>query len=152
MHEPSDKMRAGERPIVYVRKVRVDDLPEEIRAQASGAGLKELYAIGNEEGEQLALVKDRKLAFVLARALIGRGSEDGLRLRLRRVAPDLASIVMGAAVLLIWAGLVESYFSQHHEPAIPYAVKIAFGTVQLVALCLWLFRAGRKGEIKSQPA
>ena len=67
MHEPSDKMRAGERPIVYVRKVRVDDLPEEIRAQASGAGLKELYAIGNEEGEQLALVKDRKLAFVVAR-------------------------------------------------------------------------------------
>lgn len=67
MHEPSDKMKAGERPIVYVRKVRVDDLPQEIRAQASGAGLKELYAIGNEAGEQLALVKDRKLAFVVAR-------------------------------------------------------------------------------------
>lgn len=67
MHEPSDKMAPGARPIVYVRKVRVDDLPEDIRAQASGAGLKELYAIGNEEGEQLALVRDRKLAFVVAR-------------------------------------------------------------------------------------
>jgi hypothetical protein len=67
MHEPNDKMSPGARPIVYVRKVRVADLPDDIREQASGAGLKELYAIGNEEGEQLALVKDRKLAFVVAR-------------------------------------------------------------------------------------
>ena len=67
MHEPSDKMKPGARPIVYVRKVRVEDLPDEIRAQASGAGVKELYAIGTEAGEQLALVRDRKLAFVVAR-------------------------------------------------------------------------------------
>lgn len=67
MHEPSDKMSPGARPIVYVRKVRVADLPDDIREQASGAGLQELYAIGNEEGEQLALVKDRRLAFVVAR-------------------------------------------------------------------------------------
>jgi len=67
MHEPSEKAQAGERPIVYVRKIAVEDLPEDIRVQASGAGLKELYAIGNEEGEQLALVRDRKLAFVVAR-------------------------------------------------------------------------------------
>ncbi|MGI3184466.1 DUF1150 family protein [Nioella aestuarii] len=67
MNEPNTKMTPGARPIVYVRKVRVADLPDNIRAQASGAGLKELYAIGNEEGEQLALVKDRKLAFVVAR-------------------------------------------------------------------------------------
>jgi len=80
---------------------------------------------------------------VLARALIGRGSEDGLRARLRSVAPDIASIVMGAAVLLVWAGIVESYFSQHHEPAIPYAAKIAFGLAELTALTLWLTLAGR---------
>ena len=43
------------------------DLPEDIRAQAQGAGLSELYAIGNENGEQLALVRDRKLAFTVAR-------------------------------------------------------------------------------------
>lgn len=83
---------------------------------------------------------------VLARALIGRGTEHGLRTRLRQVAPDLASIVMGAAVLLVWAGIVESYFSQHHEPAIPYGVKIAFGTVELIALILWLGFAGRSKQ------
>lgn len=67
MHEPNEKAKAGERPIVYVRKVAVEDLPEDIQAQASSAGLTALYAIGNEDGEQLALVRDRKLAFVVAR-------------------------------------------------------------------------------------
>ena len=59
--------KPGQRPIVYIRKVEVDDLPEDIRAQAQGAGLSELYALGNENGEQLALVRDRKLAFTVAR-------------------------------------------------------------------------------------
>lgn len=55
---------AGER-IVYVREVPVADLPEEIRAQAMG--LDTLYALHDAGGERLALVKDRRLAFILAR-------------------------------------------------------------------------------------
>jgi len=51
--------------IVYVREVNVDDLPEEIRPQV--AGLKKLYAVHSAEGERLALVRDRHMAFVLAR-------------------------------------------------------------------------------------
>lgn len=51
--------------IVYIRPVAVADLPKEVREQAEG--LETLYAIGSETGEQLALVKDRKLAFVVAR-------------------------------------------------------------------------------------
>lgn len=51
--------------IVYVRPVAISDLPEEIQEQAQG--LQELYAVHNGEGERLALVKDRKLAFVVAR-------------------------------------------------------------------------------------
>lgn len=54
-----------ENPIVYVRPVQVADLPEEIRAQAQGKTT--LYAVHNAEGERLALVNDRKLAFLLAR-------------------------------------------------------------------------------------
>ena len=52
-------------PIVYVRAVRVADLPEDVRQQA--AGLEELYAVHSAEGERLALVRDRSLAFILAR-------------------------------------------------------------------------------------
>lgn len=52
-------------PIVYVRPVKVADLPDEIRQQAGG--VETLYAVHDENGAQLALVKDRRLAFVLAR-------------------------------------------------------------------------------------
>ncbi len=51
--------------IVYVRPVQVDDLPEEVQAQVGSA--KTIFAVHNAEGERLALVRDRKLAFVLAR-------------------------------------------------------------------------------------
>ncbi len=54
----------GER-ILYVRPVAVADLPEEIRAQAGG--LTQLYALHDANGERLALVKDRWMAFHLAR-------------------------------------------------------------------------------------
>ncbi|MWD29155.1 DUF1150 family protein [Aquicoccus sp. SCR17] len=51
--------------IVYVREVKLEDLPEDVREQADG--MERLYAVHNAEGERLALVGDRNLAFVLAR-------------------------------------------------------------------------------------
>lgn len=50
---------------VYVKTIAVSDLPREVRDQAEG--LDQLYAVHNSEGQQLALVGDRKLAFDLAR-------------------------------------------------------------------------------------
>ena len=51
--------------IVYVKPVLVADLPEEVQAHAEGR--EEIFAVHNAEGEQLALVADRKLAYHLAR-------------------------------------------------------------------------------------
>jgi hypothetical protein len=51
--------------IVYVRPVDIDELPSELREQAGGQG--RVYALHNEAGDRLALVRDRKLAFVVAR-------------------------------------------------------------------------------------
>ena len=51
--------------IVYVRSVNADELPDEVRDQIDG--LTELYAVHSADGERLALVKERELAFVLAR-------------------------------------------------------------------------------------
>ncbi len=65
MFEQNDTARAEGHPIVYIRKVAVADLPDEVQEQAQG--LDELYAIGSETGEQLALVKDRNMAFMVAR-------------------------------------------------------------------------------------
>ncbi|SFK02224.1 DUF1150 family protein [Celeribacter neptunius] len=51
--------------IVYVRSVAVDDLPEEVQAQAEGRD--HIYSVHDEQGTRLALVADRRLAFILAR-------------------------------------------------------------------------------------
>ncbi len=51
--------------IVYVKAVEVADLPKEVQAEAGD--LNRLYAVHDADGQQLALVADRKLAFVLAR-------------------------------------------------------------------------------------
>jgi hypothetical protein len=53
------------RGVVYVREVAVADLPDEVRAEAGS--LARLYAVHAEDGERLALVKDRQLAYILAR-------------------------------------------------------------------------------------
>ena len=50
---------------VYVKTILVTDLPREVRDQAEG--LDQLYAVHDAQGQQLALVGDRKLAFTLAR-------------------------------------------------------------------------------------
>jgi uncharacterized membrane protein SpoIIM required for sporulation len=93
-----------------------------------------------------AILVGSQAGFVLAGALLGRGRRKRLSARLRAVAPDVVTLCIGAALMLVWAGLVESFFSQYHEPVLPYAVKIAFGCVELVVLHWYLFRAGRAEE------
>jgi hypothetical protein len=51
--------------IVYIRPVAVAELPAEVREQA--AGIDEIYAVHGADGQRLALVRDRTLAFMLAR-------------------------------------------------------------------------------------
>ena len=52
-------------PIVYIRAVKVLDLPDDVQEQADG--LETLYAVHRPDGQRLALVKDREMAFALAR-------------------------------------------------------------------------------------
>ncbi|KFE34622.1 DUF1150 family protein [Thioclava atlantica] len=65
MNTKFDFGEEGLERIVYVRSVAVQDLPEELQAELGG--LDHLYAVHDSSGERLALVKDRKLAFALAR-------------------------------------------------------------------------------------
>jgi uncharacterized membrane protein SpoIIM required for sporulation len=89
-----------------------------------------------------AMLIGGQAGFVLAGALIGRRERKPLGARLRAAVPDVATLCGGAALLLVWAGIIESCLSQHHEPAVPYMAKIAFGAAQLAALIWWLARAG----------
>ena len=65
MNTPSHFADGPADKLVYIRTVPTSDLPDEIRSQ-TGA-LDHVYAVHTAEGERLALVRDRKLAFLLAR-------------------------------------------------------------------------------------
>jgi uncharacterized membrane protein SpoIIM required for sporulation len=78
---------------------------------------------------------------VLARAIIGRGDRAPLADRLRAVSKDVMTIIGGVAIMLVWAGIVESYMSQHHEPRLPYWIKITFGSLELALLTAFLSSA-----------
>lgn len=82
--------------------------------------------------------------FVLAGALLGRGSRLSLGERLREVGRDVSLLIGGVCVLLIWAGLVESFFSQYHYPIIPYWLKIGFGVAELAVFAWFLMAGGRE--------
>ena len=81
---------------------------------------------------------------LLAGAMIGRGNDLPLAERLRGVRDDVVHLICGVAVLLIWAGIVEGFFSQYHEPVLPYTVKIGFGVIETGLLAAFLCYAGRK--------
>ena len=93
-----------------------------------------------------AILLAGQAGIVLAGALIGWGKPISLRMRLRKISKDLASLIFGVALMLVWAGIVEAFFSQYHAPVLPYSIKIAFGAFELIILALFLGRAGRKSE------
>jgi uncharacterized membrane protein SpoIIM required for sporulation len=87
--------------------------------------------------------------FLLARALVGRGDRLPLPTRLRRIGPDVLTLIAGVGLMLVWAGLVEAFLSQYHEPFLPYAFKIAFGVAELVLLVWFLSRAGTREDAEA---
>jgi len=65
MNDIARKILAAPSRIAYIRPVDIAELPQDLQDQAQGVA--ELYAVHSEDGERLALVNGRKLAFVLAR-------------------------------------------------------------------------------------
>ena len=65
MNMKFDALPATERSIVYIRAVQVADLPADLQAKVGD--LSTVYSVNRPDGERLALVADRTLAFVLAR-------------------------------------------------------------------------------------
>jgi uncharacterized membrane protein SpoIIM required for sporulation len=89
-----------------------------------------------------AILVGGQTGFVIAYALIGWGSRISRAERLRAISRDVVTLAGGAALMLVWAGIVEAFLSQYHEPVIPYGAKIAFGLVEAALLTLFLSRAG----------
>lgn len=65
MNTPFNGLPQGADRIVYVREVAVEDLPDEVREQVGDVQV--IWSVHGADGQQLALVADKKLAFFLAR-------------------------------------------------------------------------------------
>ena len=65
MNTRFDLRKADSPRLVYIRPVNVADLPQGIQDQAGGSD--KIYGVHSSDGLCLALVKDRQLAFALAR-------------------------------------------------------------------------------------
>ncbi|MBU1054985.1 MAG: stage II sporulation protein M [Proteobacteria bacterium] len=96
-----------------------------------------------------AILIAAQAGLVIAGALIGWGKPISLRQRLREISSDIVTLIGGVSVMLIWAGIIEAFLSQYHEPVISYELKIAFGIVELVLLILFLSFSGRQNFKKS---
>ncbi len=95
-----------------------------------------------------AILVGGQAAFVLAGALLGRDVRKPLYTRMRAVAPDVVTLCGGAAVMLVWAGFVESFLSQHHQPVVPYWAKITLGILEAGALIWFLHSSGRTRKVE----
>ena len=78
--------------------------------------------------------------FYLARLLLRRREDRNVRESMR----DWLVLVAGLAMMLVWAGLMEAFFSQHHAPVFPYSFKVAVAVAELVLLTIYLLIIGRR--------
>ena len=85
--------------------------------------------------------------FYLARLLLRRREDRDVRRSMR----EWLVLVAGLAMMLVWAGLMEAFFSQHHAPVLPYGFKIAIAVAELVLLTSYLLLIGRR-EIDAKSA
>ena len=78
--------------------------------------------------------------FYLARLLLRRREDRNARESMR----EWLVLVAGLAMMLVWAGLMEAFFSQHHAPVLPYGFKVAVAAAELVLLTIYLVMIGRR--------
>ena len=64
------------------------------------------------------------------------------------VSADILNLAATAAVMLVWAGIIEAFLSQYHQPVVPYNLKNGFGLIEFTLLIVFFARAGRTQKRK----
>lgn len=77
--------------------------------------------------------------FYLARLLLRRREDRDVRQAMR----EWLVLVAGLSMMLVWAGIMEAFFSQHHAPVLPYGFKVAVAAAELMLLTIYLLLIGR---------
>jgi uncharacterized membrane protein SpoIIM required for sporulation len=86
--------------------------------------------------------------FYLARLLLRRREDRDMRQSMR----EWLLLIAGLALMLVWAGTMEAFFSQHQAPVLPYGFKVAVGVAELVLLTIYLLLIGRRDTGADAPA
>lgn len=94
-----------------------------------------------------AILLAGQTGLLIAATLIGRGSRSSLSMRFRKISGDLVTLTFGVALMMVWAGIIEAFISQYHEPVLPYSVKIGFALVELILLVFFLWRCGVEKKV-----
>ncbi|HUX68006.1 MAG TPA: stage II sporulation protein M [Terriglobales bacterium] len=81
--------------------------------------------------------------FLLAGMML-RGGREPRWVRMRRQLPELLTLLGGLSCLLVWAGTMEAFFSQHHAVG-GYGAQVAVGLSEMLLLAAYLSLAGRGG-------
>jgi uncharacterized membrane protein SpoIIM required for sporulation len=84
--------------------------------------------------------------FYLARILLRRREDRDVRQSMR----EWLVLIAGMAMMLVWAGIMEAFFSQHHAPVLPYWFKVAVGGAELALLTVYLLLIGRRKTVATR--
>ena len=93
-----------------------------------------------------AIIIAGQAGLIIASTFFGWGNRLTIKERFHKASPDIITLMLGVAILLVWAGIIEAFFSQYHEPTVPYWAKILFGFIQLILLIIFFSLSGRKGK------
>jgi len=83
--------------------------------------------------------------FLIAKSLLKSGRYSRMA-QLSMAGRDILTLFYGLSSLLVWAGIVEAFFSQYHMPIIPYNFKISFGIIELLFLIYYFGFMGKKNN------
>jgi uncharacterized membrane protein SpoIIM required for sporulation len=81
--------------------------------------------------------------FLIAKSLLKSNRYSRLA-QLSMAGQDILTLFFGLSSLLVWAGIVEAFFSQYHKPIIPYNFKIFFGITEVLFLIYYFGFIGKK--------
>jgi len=86
--------------------------------------------------------------FYLARLLLRRREDRDVRKSMR----EWLVLVAGLAMMLVWAGFMEAFFSQLHAPVLPYGFKVAVAVAELLLLTTYLTMIGQRDNGAQAPS
>ncbi len=96
--------------------------------------------------EITAILLSGQASFILANSLLAKNDTVSNN-SISKNGKDIIVIISGCSLMLIWAGIIESFFSQYHQPVLPYYIKILFGIFEVIFVYFYLFFVGHTKKL-----